>query len=225
MPSSEYERQESRPMPAELQHLGLDPERHVWIIDHSRVEYVVMLRQFRVYMLTCRPTGERYIGVTEKRVADRLADHAFNAFHKTRRYRSSIQRAIADHGVESFDMETLGIVATKSDACELEINMIDKYGTLVEEGGLNGNRGGSGFRNASPVYHYLDLYERGQANVVHRISRILKGKAKKLSQEGAGAACVLRVVGNDPACASASDDDWMAEFPPVDGLDWEAELL
>lgn len=87
-------------------------------------------RTHLVYMITCEPTGERYIGITvsigrayQKSVKSRWQKHVYHALIEGRDY--ALQRAIREHGEESFAHELLYIVRGKAAAHEIERELIE----------------------------------------------------------------------------------------------------
>ena len=86
-------------------------------------------RTHLIYVLTCEPTGERYIGITvsigrayQKSVKSRWQKHVYHALVEGRDF--ALQRAIREHGEEAFSHELLYIVRGKTAAHEIERELI-----------------------------------------------------------------------------------------------------
>lgn len=97
-------------------------------------------RNHAVYMITCVPTGERYIGITVIRgrafqgsVKTRWEGHIYHAMVEGRDY--PLQRAIRQHGPDSFRYELISVVRGKQTAHDLELNLIHE---LVPELNVEG---------------------------------------------------------------------------------------
>lgn len=87
-------------------------------------------RTHLIYVLTCEPTGERYIGITvsigrayQKSVKSRWQKHVYHALVEGRDF--ALQRAIREHGAEAFSHELLYIVRGKTAAHEIERDLIN----------------------------------------------------------------------------------------------------
>ncbi len=87
-------------------------------------------RNHAVYMITCKTTGERYIGITVIRgrafqgsVKTRWEGHVYHAMIEGRDY--PLQRAIRQHGPSAFTHELIQIVRGKQAAHDLEMNLIE----------------------------------------------------------------------------------------------------
>lgn len=86
-------------------------------------------RNHAVYMITCIPTGERYIGITVIRgraflgsVKTRWEGHIYHAMVEGRDY--PLQRSIRQHGPGAFKAELVRVVRGKQAAHDLEIDLI-----------------------------------------------------------------------------------------------------
>lgn len=82
-------------------------------------------RNHIVYKLTCKPTGESYVGITvatgrafKKSLATRWKKHVYHALVEKRPYR--LQDAIRKHGPAAFMHETIDIVRGKAAAHAME---------------------------------------------------------------------------------------------------------
>ena len=86
-------------------------------------------RNHAVYMLTCVPTGQRYIGITVVRgrafqasVKIRWEGHVYHATVENRPY--PIHQAIRQHGPASFQHQLLQVVRGKQTAHDLEMELV-----------------------------------------------------------------------------------------------------
>ncbi len=86
-------------------------------------------RNHAIYMITCNPTGERYIGITAVSgraflgsVKRRWDNHVYHANIEGRDY--PLQRAIREHGEKAFSHELLKVVRGKQEAHTLELDII-----------------------------------------------------------------------------------------------------
>lgn len=86
-------------------------------------------RNHAVYQIVCRPTGERYIGLTvvrgrafQKSVKIRWDGHIHHAIVEGRDY--PLQRRIREFGPDAFDHELIQVVRGKQPAHDLEKSLI-----------------------------------------------------------------------------------------------------
>jgi len=86
-------------------------------------------RNHAVYQITCRPTGERYVGITVIRgraflrsVRLRWEGHVYHATVEGRDY--PLQRRIREYGPEAFTHELLCVVRGKQAAHDHERQLI-----------------------------------------------------------------------------------------------------
>lgn len=86
-------------------------------------------RNHAIYMITCLSTGERYIGITVIRgrafqgsVKARWEGHIYHALVEGRDY--PLQRAIRQHGPDSFNHELIEVIRGKQAAHDREIELI-----------------------------------------------------------------------------------------------------
>jgi hypothetical protein len=99
-------------------------------------------RRFTIYLATCVPTGQGYIGVTSRTPQIRfqqLVDAAKSGRKSGKR--NSLQSAIRKFGRESFKIRSLQKCYSRDRAHELECWHIRTQGTLRPHG-FNGNGGG-----------------------------------------------------------------------------------
>lgn len=88
-------------------------------------------RNHAIYMITCKPTGLRYVGVTAvsgraflKSVKRRWNNHVYHAMVEGRDY--PLQKAIREYGEECFSHELLMVVRGKQEAHDLELDIINQ---------------------------------------------------------------------------------------------------
>lgn len=92
-------------------------------------------------MITCVPTGRRYIGITSRSLRRRWAEHVYDAASK--RTAMAIGRAIAKYGAENFLIESLCCASSWDDICATERVLIVQHGTRKPQG-YNISEGGEG---------------------------------------------------------------------------------
>lgn len=78
------------------------------------------MAKFCIYSLTCRHTGDVYVGRTSK-LKRRLSEHAAESRVAETRL---ISREVQQYGIESFDVGVLRRVATKAEALLAEREFI-----------------------------------------------------------------------------------------------------
>lgn len=103
---------------------------------------------FIVYLLTCIPTGQCYVGITLLRLPQRWRQHVALARRKGRD--GALQQAIRKHGEGAFELAEIRSVQGLEAACLAEREEISRLGTMWP-GGLNMNEGGgvrAGFRHS-----------------------------------------------------------------------------
>lgn len=93
------------------------------------------------YVVTCTPSGKRYIGITRRTVAERWSQHVSNAL--CGRHKTALTSAIVKYGPLSFVVEPLCCSRSWEDLCEVEAILIKQEGTL-SPGGYNLTFGGEG---------------------------------------------------------------------------------
>lgn len=97
-------------------------------------------RAFYLYMVTCRSTGKRYIGITSKKVSTRWRNHVSAALAGSQVY---FHKAIRKYGSRDFVIETLARASSWGELCALERSAIEEHGTLKPRG-YNLTLGGEG---------------------------------------------------------------------------------
>lgn len=105
-------------------------------------------RNHAIYMITCLPTGERYVGLTVVRgrafqnsVRLRWEGHVYHATVENRNY--PLQRAIREHGPESFHHELITVIRGKQPAHDYEIQLIHEIKPELNVEGTNKKRIGT----------------------------------------------------------------------------------
>ena len=124
-------------------------------------------RQYSVYMLTCRVTGESYIGITCQRPELR--------WRGGKAYGGKIGQAIQKYGWDNFDTKILENAINPSDAANRERFYIALYDTYLH--GLNSSEGGE-------VFSEVDIRQRAfrqkgrklNADTKKKISTANKGR-------------------------------------------------
>lgn len=94
-----------------------------------------------VYVIENTKNGKLYIGITSRTVEER-----FKAHLKCVKYNSSqlLHRAMRKHGVESFVIRPVIEGLSWKEACLLERQLIQNWGTYIKQGGYNLTLGGDG---------------------------------------------------------------------------------
>lgn len=121
---------------------------------------------FRVYYISCSPTGLGYVGITGWSAERRFARHLLNA--RTGRA-GSLYDAIREHGPAAFTVSFLMATTSWGEACESERRLIEELGTKIPSG-FNMTGGGDG----NFGYEYTDEV---------RLRMSVSGKAKRLTEE------------------------------------------
>lgn len=91
-------------------------------------------RNHLIYMLTCEPTEERYIGVTvmkstskAKTLKQRWQGHVYKAFVTQEDW--ALPQTIREYGEDSFTIQVLKIVRGKKAAFAAEASLINEFRT------------------------------------------------------------------------------------------------
>ena len=93
-------------------------------------------RDYCVYILTCRTTGKKYVGMTND-FNRRMSEHSIGLDGET-----NLQQAIRDFGWNSFEYQVYMWNLTREEARSVEIQMIAKLNTY--RFGYNMTSGGEG---------------------------------------------------------------------------------
>ena len=95
---------------------------------------------FICYEITSSATRKKYIGITGRGTGTRIAQHFKDAMSGSRLL---LHRAIRKYGKETFSISVIRECETKEEAARLEVELIEKLGTL-SPGGYNMTTGGEG---------------------------------------------------------------------------------
>lgn len=99
-------------------------------------------KQYIIYKIERRATGEKYVGQTKNKLKVRIAAHLGK---KSGQKLYLVQRALAKHGVEAFDITVIDTSATSPEELDdLEIYWIKFYNSLAPNG-YNLTTGGRGW--------------------------------------------------------------------------------
>ncbi len=121
-----------------------------------------------VYLLTCRPTGLKYVGQTEASLEERWAKHvASSRCPRSAAYKlMPVVRAIAEHGSDSFDRRVLEECATYKQMDEAEIRLIAEFRTMDPTVGYNRSPGGDApMRGKKHAAESIEKMRRAKLNV------------------------------------------------------------
>lgn len=89
---------------------------------------------YRVYVITCLPTGKQYVGMTYNALAARFGKHVVSAFDPNKNFCRLLGDAIREHGREAFRIELLRETACKEKALMLEARYATELRTLAPNG-------------------------------------------------------------------------------------------
>jgi group I intron endonuclease len=142
-------------------HIVWDRLKRDWPLDAAISEPVVPLSERRglIYCVTCRATGEKYVGLTVTSLATRWKRHVSQA--QGRLPSGLLHRAIAAHGEAAFDLVEIETGLNSTELPNRERFWIQKLGTLAPEG-LNTLRGGhaSGGRGITSYFGHRKFRSR-----------------------------------------------------------------
>src|SRR5690242_573961 len=94
-----------------------------------------------VYLITNCVNGKRYVGKTKRSLAQRMKDHAYNAF--VRNSSQHICRALRKYGIENFNMTLLQTCESFEEMRDAEVRWVAELKTFGNDG-YNETRGGDG---------------------------------------------------------------------------------
>lgn len=120
---------------------------------------------YEVYVITCAPTGLKYVGYTRKGTEVRFREHLDNCRSKPGR----LALAIVKYGKEAFSFETVWSGETHTEACAEEIRLIAALGTL-SPGGYNLTYGGDGVPLTAEQYETVAAKKRGKYSERQRVA-------------------------------------------------------
>lgn len=112
---------------------------------------------FQAYLISCLIDGKVYVGITSRPLKARWAEHLYDS--RTKRAATTVSRAIAKHGAESFRIEAICSARSWDDLQEVEKILIAQYGSLAPNG-YNLREGGEGAFGRKPS---ADAVERSAA--------------------------------------------------------------
>lgn len=95
---------------------------------------------FICYEIKSSATHKKYIGITGRSASTRIAQHFRDAMSGSRLL---LHRAIRKYGKETFSISVIRECETREEAARLEVELIEKLGTL-NPGGYNMTTGGEG---------------------------------------------------------------------------------
>lgn len=84
----------------------------------------------QIYMITCLPTGKRYIGMTVNSLHVRMKEHLRHARQVRKNKCTYLAHAILKYGPEAFVIENVALADNKEDLASLECEYIARYGDL-----------------------------------------------------------------------------------------------
>jgi predicted GIY-YIG superfamily endonuclease len=97
-----------------------------------------------VYKATNKINGKVYVGYTSKKLVERIYAHFRKSINaKERAFSQPFKLALRKYGKDNFEWEELFSCETKAEACQKEIEMIEKYNSLSPNG-YNMTLGGEG---------------------------------------------------------------------------------
>lgn len=124
-----------------------------------------------VYMHENRINGKKYIGITcdipEKRWANG------KGYYRNKHFTDAINR----YGWDAFDHRVLYTDLTKEEACRIEQEMIQKYGTQDKTKGYNLTSGGEHFKHSESSVMLMSERRKGKGTQKKTAETIAKMKA------------------------------------------------
>jgi len=129
-----------------------------------------------VYMI-CFPNGKKYIGKTERELADRIREHKHHSKNSTTR----LYNAIRKYGWDSLEWFVLD---RSDDVCYInsrEKALIREYRCLEREKGYNLREGGEGGRHHQETKDKISILNTGQNNGMY--GRRAWNSGKNLSKQ------------------------------------------
>jgi len=94
--------------------------------------------KFKAYLIANKITGEKYIGITERKIVDRWRQHLQSAV--SNKYGYMLHDAIRHYGFENFEFSYIACALTRAHLGKLEQGLILQYDSV--ERGYNQTRGG-----------------------------------------------------------------------------------
>lgn len=137
-----------------------------------------MDRPFSIYLVTNIVTGKVYVGKTGNTVHDRWTDHKSNARRGAEGY---LYRSMRKHGEENFQVQTVAVVQTETEANILERVWILLLESHKEAFGYNLTLGGDGVRMNEATKIKMSKAMKGRTHTPEakaKISAAHKGRKK-----------------------------------------------
>jgi len=136
-----------------------------------------------VYLITNNATGRRYVGKTEKLLAERWGAHLRSAKKNPKTY---LHKAIHKYGPEAFNTSVLFTGEDSAALCEVEKFWISELKTKVPNGYnlTDGGEGVSGFKMPAAAIEKTAAAKRGVRQSLEHIAKAAIGrKGRKCSPE------------------------------------------
>lgn len=92
---------------------------------------------FRIYVVTCNPTGMQYVGQTKRSVRKRWKDHVASTLPFVREIGERgfcFAHVLAKYRPEDFSVKQVACARTLEDARYVEVQIIRQYRTQVPHG-------------------------------------------------------------------------------------------
>lgn len=108
-----------------------------------------MERKYIVYRATNKINGKMYIGITCRKLKERIKDHVYEAQNKNcTTYNVPFKRAIRKYGINNFDFDVLEENISEQQISEKEIYYIKKFNTYCMYANSNGYNATTGGENS-----------------------------------------------------------------------------
>ncbi len=135
---------------------------------------------YTVYQHINRQNGKRYIGITKQKPQSRWGKDGINYKYSCPKFWSAIEH----YGWDNFEHLIIKDKLTKEEACELEIELIEKYKTQEKEFGYNILEGGQSPKMTKEIKEKISKAMIGNQNGLgHSCS---EEKKKKISEAQKG---------------------------------------
>ncbi len=109
--------------------------------DSMRIDWRLKTCNGVAYVATNTVSGMQYVGITRRKLKDRVSAH-LDAARLGRGGPLSIWEAIRKDGIDAFTFSEIARAATLGELSEIECELISRLGTLTPDG-YNQNRGGA----------------------------------------------------------------------------------
>lgn len=138
--------------------------------------------RFYTYKITCFVTGRIYFGFTSQTIEERFRQHETAAYRR-KSHPLGVLAAIAQHSIENFSIEQVGVFDSEQEALDHEVALICEYRTNVfrypDSNGMNLNDGGAKPPMDDEIRKMISKAHRGKslcAEHRQKISETMKGK-------------------------------------------------